>query len=144
MSYPLLLTADKAEFINFLSDNIDIKKDSDIALTKAILSIPVVAIEEYTIPLVLAPDRGENALKLVVDGIEILISWTDIFNSYLVLNNVNGIDDNLNADDFYSGSYNLPLNNFVNFIDAGGAVKTKPNICNIICRAFDDKFVYQV
>lgn len=142
MSYPVLLTADKAEFINFLSDNIDIKKDSDIALTKATLSIPVVAIEEYTIPLVLAPDRGNNALKLVVDGIEIFISWTDIFNSYLALNNVNGIDDNLNANDFYSGLYSLPLNNFVNFIDGAGAVKTKPNISNIICRAFDDKFFY--
>tara|TARA_R110000803_G_scaffold33225_1_gene72828 strand:+ start:2490 stop:4454 length:1965 start_codon:yes stop_codon:yes gene_type:complete len=142
MSYPLILTSDKAEFINFLSDNIDIKKDSDIALTKAILSIPVVAIEEYTIPLVIGPDQGIDALKLVVDGIDSNISWQDIFDAYLILNTASGIDNNLNIDDFYSGSYNLPLNNFINFINGVGDIKTKPNICNIICLAFDTKFSF--
>ena len=142
MSYPVLLTADKAEFINFLSDNIDIKKDSDIALTKATLSIPVVVQEECLIPLVEAGDQDDNALSLVLDGIEIFITWTEIHTSYTILNTANGIEGNIDIDDFYSGTYFVPLNNFIEFINGAGLVKSRPNICNILAHAFGNQLFY--
>ena len=70
MSYPLLLTADKAEFINFLSDNIEVKKDSEVALTKATLSIPVFSQEEYLIPLRNNADHNDNAFQFIINDQE--------------------------------------------------------------------------
>lgn len=142
MSYPLLLTADKAEFINFLSDNIEVKKDSEVALTKATLSIPVFSQEEYLIPLINNADHNDNAFQFIIDGIYHNITWTEIHASYQTLNTATGIEGNLSIDDFYSGTYLLPFNNFIEFIDGANAVKSRPNICNILASAFNTKFKF--
>ncbi len=138
MSYPITLTSDRSEFQNYLSDNIKLSKNSEIALTKASLSIPIKINQFIRMPDVVGDD---NAFTCVVDGIEKNITWTELHASYTALDAVNGFEP-VNFDTFYGQQFLLPLNNFIVFEDGNGDYKTRGNINDIICHAFASKFKF--
>ena len=143
MSWPITLTSDKSEFQNYLSDNIKLVKNSEVCLTKTALSIPVKVNQYVTIPSIEAGDRATDAFVSYLDGISQTISWTDIYNAYTLIDDEYGFEP-LTADNFFSGSIRLPLNNFVIYSDPNSDDEKyiRGNISNIIARAFESKFLF--
>ena len=148
MSIPITLTSNKCEFNNYFSDNIVVKKNSEVALTKAVLSIPVLVNQFVTMPLIIVgatPVQPNNpCLEIIVDGIKHRINWTEIYNSYTTLDLADGFEPQTLAN-FYNGTFRLPLNNFVTYQEdaAGGAVvkKRRANINEILAHAINAKYL---
>jgi hypothetical protein len=138
MSYPITLTSDKSEFQNYLSDNIKLAKNSEIALTKASLSVPVKVNQYIQLPDVVV---GDTAFTCVVDGIEKNITWTELHAAYTALDAVNGFEP-VNINTFYGQNFRLPLNNFIVFEDNNGDYKVRGNINDIIAYALAEKFKF--
>ena len=143
MSYPITLTSDKSEFQNYLSDNIKLVKNSEVCLTKTALSIPVKVNQYITIPFIAGGDRANSVFTAYLDGITQEITWTDIHTAYTSIDANHGFEP-LTADNFYSGSLKLPLNNFVIYSDPNNADEKymRGNISSIIAKAFESKFLF--
>ena len=143
MSYPVTLTSDKSEFQNYLSDNIKLSKNSEVCLTKTALSVPVKVNQYLTIPFIAGGDRANTVFTAYLDGITQEISWTDIHTAYTAIDTDHGFEP-LTADNFYSGSLRLPLNNFVIYSDPNVANEKymRGNISSIIAKAFESKFLF--
>ena len=64
MSYPVTLTSNKAEFQNYLSDQIKIAKNSEVCLTKTAMSIPIKVISLLLYPPLKLPIMRTTYLLL--------------------------------------------------------------------------------
>ena len=100
MSNAVVLTSNNAEFENYLSDTFKLKKNSEVCLTKASISVPVEIHQFVTIPSIEAGDRNDVVFPANVDGVERSISWNNIYNTYSALDTNNGFEPLL-ADDFF-------------------------------------------
>lgn len=143
MSIPITLTSNKTEFNNYLSDNIIVKKNSEVALTKAVMSIPVLVNQFIEMPSSVGAAVGltDSCLEIIIDGIKHRINWTEIYNSYTILDLVNGFEP-LSIANFYN-STQLPLNNFVTYTEVGGGgiKKRRANINEVLAHAINAKFI---
>ena len=139
MSNAVVLTSNNAEFENYLSDTFKLKKNSEVCLTKASISVPVEIHQFVTIPSIEAGDRNDVVFTANVDGVERSISWNNIYNTYSALDTNNGFEPLL-ADDFFSGQVDLPLSNFVIFKDSNGVLKKRADISELLASAFDSQF----
>ena len=141
MSNAVVLTSNTAEFENYLSDTFSLRKNSEVCLSKAAMSVPVEIHQFATIPVIPSADRGNVAFTAAVDGLEHGISWTQIYNAYTALDLQDGFEP-LNVDDFYSGEVDLPLSNFVIFKDANGDLKKRVEVSEMLAYAFEQKFKF--
>ncbi len=141
MSYPVTLTSNKAEFQNYLSDQIKIAKNSEVCLTKTAMSIPVKVNQFVTIPSVDAAKYGDQVFVCIIDGIKHFIDWNNIYDAYTVIDTADGIEP-INQGNFYSGKFRLPLNNFIIFRDVNDTKVTRANIGAVIAAAFDAKYSF--
>ena len=142
MPVPIILTSNKSDFSNYFSDNITFPKNAEMALTKAVMSIPVAVNQYVQMPfsIDLAGELATPCFSLTVDGIQNNITWQDIYDSYTVLDIADGFEP-LTVAQFYENSTQLPLNNFVVW-RSGLTPKKRGNICEIIARAFNAKFSF--
>ena len=142
MSYPVTLTSNKAEFQNYLSDQIKIAKNSEVCLTKTAMSIPIKVNQFVTIPSVEVADYADHVFVATIDGIEHFIDWNNIYDAYTIIDTADGIEP-INKANFYSGQFQMPLNNFMSFQTAiGQPIKTRVNIGDVITRAFNEKYIF--
>ena len=70
MSNAVVLTSNTAEFENFLSDTFSLRKNSEVCLSKAAISVPVEIHQFATIPVIPSADRANLAFTAAVDGLE--------------------------------------------------------------------------
>tara|TARA_R110002126_G_scaffold23882_4_gene83359 strand:+ start:1384 stop:3534 length:2151 start_codon:yes stop_codon:yes gene_type:complete len=132
MSAPLVLTSDGCEFSNYFSDNIKVVEDSEVALVKACLSIPVFAQQYVTIPAIPEERWDEDVLEFILDGLTLAINWRDIWEAWIDSNkelNSDGAADpgppiilnvgifDLTIEHFFNGRTQIPLNNSLIFTD---------------------------
>ena len=116
MSAPLVLTSDGCEFSNYFSDNIKVVEDSEVALVKACMSIPVFAQQYITIPTIEAGDRNKTAFEFSLDGLFVEMTWKELYDSWNALTNA---VLQLTEDQFFDGKTQVPLNNNIMFGDMG-------------------------
>ena len=143
MSIPITLTSNKTEFNNYFSDNIVVKKQSEVALTKAVMSIPVLVNQFVEMPVVgAAVGLTDQCLEIIIDGIKHTINWTNIYDSYTALDAADGFEPQTIAN-FYDGNFRLPLNNFVTYseVGGGGVKKRRANINEILAHAINAKYL---
>tara|TARA_Y100001938_G_scaffold151159_1_gene246677 strand:+ start:3858 stop:5867 length:2010 start_codon:yes stop_codon:yes gene_type:complete len=145
MSVPIVLTSDGCEFTNYFSDNVKVVEDAEIALTKASVSIPVVAQQLVRIPFVGAGGAllSDNAFRVMLDGLERGISWTEFHQAYNSLNTDLGGLYTIPLAQFYSGDYEIAMNNNIVLEDiATGGTYGLPTISGILARALTLKYQF--
>ena len=141
MSNAVVLTSNNAEFENYLSDTFKLKKNSEVCLAKAAISVPVEIHQFVTVPIIPAAERTHAAFTAVVDGVEHGVTWEQLHAAYTVLDAQSGFEP-LGIDDFYSGEVDLPLSNFVIFKNAAGDLKKRVDVSELLAYAFEQKFQF--
>lgn len=145
-NHSVLATSNKCEFQNYFSDPLKVDTASEIAMTKAVMSVPVRANQYLTIPKLTTTNADfmdNGTLEITIDGIRKQISYNDIYDSYKAILALDPIESELTKAEFYSGDYILPLSNFIVYFDiADGTIRTRPNINDILAHAFNAKFSF--
>ena len=141
MSNAVVLTSNNAEFENYLSDTFRLKKNNEVCLAKAAVSVPVEIHQFATVPIIPTAERTRAAFTAVVDGLEHGVTWTELHASYTVLDLQSGFEP-LGIDDFFSGQVDLPLSNFVIFKNAAGDLKKRVDVSELLAHAFEQKFQF--
>ena len=85
MSNAVVLTSNNAEFENYLSDTFRLKKNSEVCLAKAAISVPVEIHQFVTVPIIPAAERTSAAFTAVVDGVEHGVTWEQLHAAYTCL-----------------------------------------------------------
>lgn len=141
MSVPIVLTSDGCEFTNYFSDNVKVVEDAEIALTKASVSIPVIAQQTVLIPFVAAAGRNEIAFRVMLDGLEKGITWSQFYNAWSGLIADLGGLFTLTEDQFYSRSFEIGMNNnLVLMRNNTGITYGLPTIAGILARALTQQY----
>jgi hypothetical protein len=118
MSLNIQVVANKCEFSNEFSEGITLPANTQIALTKLGMNIPVFIQNVVRVPRIGNPDgtdptgqRNEVALVVIIDGITKQITWLDIFNAHIQYPGVAILEPNLTINGYYSGGYTYFTNN---------------------------------
>jgi hypothetical protein len=87
MSLNIETTSDKPNFINYFSDPLILPQNSQVVLTKTNVSVPIIVAPTIIMPN--PTDADTTACKVSIDGIEIHINWTQIYQAanYYFVNN---------------------------------------------------------
>ena len=104
MSININLVSDKPNFKNFFPEGITLPERAELVMTKANMELPVIEVIATTIPLV--GTYTDTCLTCNIDGINVILTWADLYDGYTALSAVD-IDNNVAIDDFYSGQYEL-------------------------------------
>lgn len=139
----VLLNSNSAEFTNFFREPIIIPANSEIAMVKSSITVPVFQQQYLTIPELTGAQRALTMLNVDIDGITNSITWTDLYTAWSNLPN-NPIDQQLTttADDFFSGAYRFHLNNPVQLEDTGIDVSIKSSFNEAVAAAIDTKYSF--
>jgi hypothetical protein len=108
----IILKSNKCEFTNFFREPLIVPSNSEMALVKANMTVPVFVQQKLTIPTLDAAGRATRFVYIQVDGIPIGFTWTDLYTAYATL--TDGLDQNgalLTAANFFSGIYSFFVNN---------------------------------
>ena len=144
MSINIGLVSNKPEFTNFFSENVTLPVNSECVLAKANLDIPVTTLSCTRVPLILVANRTDTIIDAQIDGIEVSITWRDIFNAHTFLA-ADDIDAGVTEDQYFSGGYQYFPDNSIRGVDLNGESKTKLNFPDVLAAAIDAKFkFYQV
>ena len=68
MSNAVVLTSNNAEFENYLSDTFRLKKNSEVCLAKAAVSVPVEIHQFATVPIIPAAERTHHGGETTGNG----------------------------------------------------------------------------
>ena len=104
MSININLVSDKPNFKNFFPEGITLPERAELVMTKANMELPVIEVIATTIPLV--GTYTDTCLTCNIDGINVILTWADLYDGYTALSAVD-IDNNVAIDDFYSRQYEL-------------------------------------
>ena len=109
----IILKSNKCEFTNFFREPVIIPANSEVALVKGNITVPVFSQQKLTIPALTAgAERATNWITVTLDGVRELFSWTDLYTAFALF--LDGLDQNgalVTADNFFSGNYSFFLNN---------------------------------
>jgi len=143
MSLAVQLTSDKTRFVNYFSEPLTLSSHTQVALTKCSGSIPTIVTQTIRIPYIdPAVFNNEDIVTAIVDGVTLNITWQDFYNAWA--DNDNNIEEsaNIDIDAFYSGRYELYLNNYIRITDANGVVFYKTSFEEILIDALNAKFEF--
>ena len=141
MSINIGLVSNKPEFTNFFSENVTLPVNSECVLAKANMDLPVITVTAAVVPFVDNVSRGEPILDVQIDGIEVSITWRDIFTAHTLLA-VDDIDAGVTEDQYFSGGYQYFPDNSIRGVDGNGESKTKLNFPDVLAAAIDTKFKF--
>lgn len=143
MSIPIVLTSDGCEFTNYFSDNVKVVENAEIALTKASVSIPVVAQQTVFIPFVAGAARANIAFRVMLDGLEKGITWTQFYTAWDSLQTDLGGLFSLTEDQFYSGEFEIGMNNnlVLQSVATAGTFGL-PTISGVLARALTQQYQF--
>ena len=105
MSLNVVLTSGKTSFQNYFSDPMILPKNGQIALTKASMVIPIFIQNILRVPQIAVGNRGDECLRVCIDGINHGITWTELFNAYASYERILQWEPSLDANRFFSGQY---------------------------------------
>lgn len=144
MSLNVVLTSDKCNFQNHFSDPMVLPKNASVALSKAGMSIPVFTQNVLRVPQLDAVGRARTCLRTTIDGINLGITWTELFTAYSQYTLLNAFEPSLNADRFFSGEYEIWTNNFTHFRSSPAGVSdgNKPALPWVIAKAMSNKYEF--
>ena len=147
MSLNIQTISDKANFNNYFSNPLTIPGNSNIALTKSALTIPIVVSPSVRVPNLDAGEQAGNACIVNINGVIEDITWTEIYtaaNSFFTQNdsidrwntpaNFFGVHDFRPNDRLLINCANDTLNT------AGSADKLKIGFNQVLARAIETKF----
>ena len=135
------ITGNKARFNNYLTDPMIIPKNGKVCLNKASFSIPVWTQKYVNIPNLDAAERAKSMIGVRLNGVDQAITWTEFYNAYVSLNNVEAVTEPA----FYNGNHKFYLNNRLEFLDNNtGDIETIPTFSETLAKAFSDKFSFYI
>ena len=142
MSLAVQLTSDKTRFANYFSDPLILSKNTEIAVSKCSGSIPTIITQTITVPEIPELEIDNTMLTAIVDSVELLITWRDFYDSWA--ENASNIENPvvLGADAFYSGNYELYLNNQISVIDAEDEIFNKLSFEELLIGALNAKYEF--
>ena len=146
MSLNINTISDKPQFRNYFSDPLTFPKNANVALPKANLQLPILVQPELTVPNVGAGNYGLPAFFCQVDGILENISYQDLFNAHVALEqySTENLSVGLTIDEYYANYKFLPNNGVL--INSEGINSTdlenrmKIPLSMIMCQALNNKF----
>tara|TARA_R110000772_G_scaffold13383_3_gene39744 strand:+ start:1822 stop:3876 length:2055 start_codon:yes stop_codon:yes gene_type:complete len=145
MSIATQLTSNKSRFNNFYTDPLVLTKNCEVALSKASGSIPCVVTQVLTLPRLATVElRSSQMFAVTVDGVDAVITWKNFYDAWAALPNNIERSAQFGIADFYSGSYELYLNNGLTFTDSTGAYWRKASFEAIFQNALNIAFDFYV
>ena len=143
MSLNIQTTSNKAQFLNYFSDPIIIPPNSTIALNKVACRIPVWVQKVIRVPEIELVRRNDECLRININGVEILITWTNLFTAHTSFATID-IEAGVSADNYFSGNFEYFANNNVFLIPSTliGQSKQKIPFVNVLAKAIDDKLEF--
>jgi len=138
--------SDKPQFRNYFSSPLTFPKNSNIALPKANLQIPILVQPELKVPNVGVGNYGRTAFACQVDGISAAISYQDLFDAHVTLAGENFSSEDMTGtvQNYYENYSFLPNNgvlfNSENEDNANLTNKMKIPLSMIMCKALNTKY----
>ena len=145
MSINTVLTSDRTSFKSFFSEGIILPAQTNVALTKLSVEVPVFVQTSLTVPLIAAGDRTDNALLVTIDGIQHNITWQDMYNAFIdypTLGNTSDAERDMTEDAFFSGTYPFFINNDLYLSENGAQFDSKCPPLYMIARAISEKYQF--
>lgn len=135
------ITGNKARFDNYLTNPMIIPKNGKVCLNKASFSIPVWTQKYIKIPNLDGAERAQNMVIVSLNGVQNSITWTEFYNAYDAINNVETVSEAA----FYNGNHKFYVNNRLEFLDNNtGIVETIPTFSETLAKALSDKFAFYI
>ena len=142
MSININVVSDKPEFTNFFSEQIVLPSNCEATMVKANLDIPLLQMVAVKVPTIPLADRGREAIQVIVDGIIVNITWTDLYNAHTDLA-ATDIDAGVTANEYFSGNYEyIPNNNIYSIDPATNEPTTKLHFPSVLTEAMRDVFQF--
>ena len=142
MSLNIQTVADKTIYENHFQDAMTMPINSQIALTKCNMEVPVFVQNILKVPFVPAP-YNTIIMDINIDGLVKSLDFQDIFNAWNSL--VGLIEPGLNIATFYSGDYEIFTNNQLNLkTNPPSALNDaeRPSFARCLAKAIDTKYAY--
>ena len=131
------ITGNKARFDNYLTSPLVVPENAKVCLNKASFSIPIWTQKYIDIPNLDAAERATTMFTIYLNGIEQSITWTEFYNAYNALNNV----ETVTQAAFYNGNHKFYLNNRLQLVNlATGVTETIPSFSETLAQACSTKF----
>ena len=146
MSINTVLTSDKTQFKNFLSDGIAIPANAAVALSKCAIDVPVFAQKMLRVPLITNALRTRNLFNVTIDGIEKNITFREFYTAFTEYPDAaqfpNGLDQDVTEDIFYGGLYEFFVNNKLYFSTDGINYISKAPFMWVLSKAISNAFQF--
>ena len=104
MSININLVSDKPEFTNYFSQSVVLPERSEIVMNKANMNIPLITVVGVNVPEVALVDRTDFCLKCILDGIDVNLTWRNLYEAHTALANED-VDNGITENDYFSGTY---------------------------------------
>jgi len=145
--------SNKSEYKNYFSEPITFPKNAMVSMPKANLQVPT-----YVSPIVktptllnsLTPGSYDNvACVIEIDSIRANITWRDIYNSHVILESAENIQ-NYTIDNYYNDSNTntnyeyFPNNQFIFFDSVATEDRVKTDFNTILANAITSKYDFYI
>ncbi len=146
MSINTVLTSDRTQFKNFLSDGIAIPANAAVALSKCAIDVPVFAQKSLVVPIVENVARTTNIFTVTIDGIEKEITFREFYTAFTEYPDAGGfatgLDRDVTEDIFYSGEYEFFTNNKLYLATDNILYQAKAPLIWVIAKAITNAFQF--
>jgi len=146
MSINTVLTSDKTQFKNFLSDGIAIPANAAVALSKCAIDVPVFAQKMLRVPLISNALRTRNLFNVTIDGIEKNITFREFYTAFTEYPDAAqfpfGVDQDVTEDIFYGGLYEFFINNKLYFSTDGINYISKAPFMWVLAKAISNAYQF--
>ena len=102
MSININLVSDKPEFTNYFSQSVVLPERAEIVMNKANMNIPLLTAVGVNVPEVDVADRTDICLVCMVDGIDVNVTWQDLFTAHTALS-AEDVDNGVTENNYFSG-----------------------------------------
>ncbi len=131
--------SDRSNFINFFSEPITLPKNTQIALPKAHLKVPVYVIKKIFLPLGIG--LLDEACRVEIDGISASITWGNIYAAH---QDLPGIETFNGFDEWRDNYVYLPNNQIIFFDPANAEPEVKTDFNSILARAITQRYDFYI
>ncbi len=140
MSINIQTVADKTIYENHFQDAMTMPINSQIALTKCNMEVPVFVQNVLLVPQVDPAEYGRPLFVVSIDGLRKSISYQDFFDANSSLAQL--IEPGMNIATFYSGNYEIFTNNNLTIANPPPSVgdAAKPTFSAILGHAIELKY----
>ena len=149
MSLNIQTISDKSNFNNYFSNPLTIPGNSNIALTKSALTIPIIVSPSVKVPNLTAGEQAGNACIVNINGVIEEITWTEIYTAANTFFTARDSIDRWNDPANFFGVHDFRPNDrlLINCANdtlnsAGNTDKLKIGFNQVLAKAIDTKFLF--